>query len=171
MHGQKPGLKLLMHVWRGEYINWDEIAEQHMPKTYCPGCYLFKLKPEYNLCGWNKDQERGNCKTCIARRTKEGSPYECNACCEWLCAEAFEMRQRDFRSTHTRICISCLETRKCVICNTENYKTKIRQVNGSMHERKIAKGNAETVLNDQQNESGIAKVARLKQSFQHSRCG
>ena len=123
MHGQKPGLKLLMHVWRGEYINWDEIAEQHMPKKYCPGCYLFKLKPEYNLCEWNKDQERGNCKTCIARRTKEGSPYECNACCEWLCAEAFEIRQRDFRSTHTRICISCLETRKCVICNTEKYKT------------------------------------------------
>ena len=36
MNRQQPGLELLMRVWRGEDINWDEIAEQHMPKTYCP---------------------------------------------------------------------------------------------------------------------------------------
>jgi hypothetical protein len=40
-----------------------------------------------------------------------------------------------------------------------------------MHAKKMAKANVETVLNDQQKVSGIAKVAKLKNSFQHSRGG
>ena len=74
MTGQKPGLDLLMRVWRGDDIDWDEITEKHMPSKYCPGCYLFKRKPDYHLCEWNKDQERGHSKTCIAKRTKKFDP-------------------------------------------------------------------------------------------------
>ena len=89
-------------VWRGEDIIWARLEEEHMPKKYCPGCYRYKPKQDYHLCEWNKDNERGNCKDCIKRRTKEGTPYECNNCYEWFCKEAFDERQRDHRSTHTR---------------------------------------------------------------------
>ena len=121
-NGQKPGLELLMRVWRGEEINGAQLEEEHMPKTYCPGCYVFKRKPEYHLCEWNKDQERGNCKTCIARRRKDGLPFECNTCNEWFCAEAFEPHQRDHQSTHTRVCIGCQEKRTCIACGEQKHK-------------------------------------------------
>ena len=121
-NGQKPGLELLMRVWRGEEIDWGRIEEEHMPNKYCPGCYGFKPKQEYHLCEWNKDRERGNCKTCIARRTKDGAPYECNTCNEWLCKEAFEPHQRDYRSTHTRVCIGCQEKRTCIACGENKYE-------------------------------------------------
>ena len=112
-----------MRVWRGEEIDWGRIEEEHMPKKYCPGCYGFKPKQEYHLCEWNKDKERGNCKTCIARRTKDGAPYECNTCNEWFCKEAFEPHQRDYRSTHTRVCIGCQEKRTCIACGEQKYES------------------------------------------------
>ena len=99
--GQKPGLDLLMKVWRGEDINWARLEEEHMPKKYCPGCFIYKPKQDYHLCEWNKDEERGNCIQCIKRRIKDGAPYECNECLEWFCKEAFDEKQRDHRSTHT----------------------------------------------------------------------
>ena len=40
MHGQKPGLELLMRVWRKEEINWQEIENQHMPKNVVQGVAL-----------------------------------------------------------------------------------------------------------------------------------
>ena len=112
-----------MRVWRGEKIDWDRLEEQHMPKKYCPGCCILKPKQEYHLCEWHKDNERGNCKACIAQRIKDGAPLECNTCNEWLCKEAFEPHQRDHQSTHTRICINCLETRKCINCERWQHKT------------------------------------------------
>ena len=118
-NGQKPGLELLMKVLRGEDINWARLEEEHMPKKYCPGCYRFKPKQDYHLCEWNKDNERGNCKDCIKRRTKQGAPFECNNCYEWFCKEAFEEHQRDHKSTHTRVCVGCRETRACVVCGEE----------------------------------------------------
>ena len=122
MNGQKPGLKLLMQVWRGEHIPWADIENAYMPKKYCPACSQLKPLQEYKLSEWKKDKERGNCMTCIAYRTKIGAPFECNVCYEWLCEEAFEEHQRDFRSTHTRVCIGCKEKRECVTCHERKYE-------------------------------------------------
>ena len=105
-----------------EKINWAELENEHMPKKYCPGCYKYKRKQEYHLCEWNKDKDRGNCNICIAGRIKDGRPFECNDCNEWFCAEAFEEHQRDHRSTHTRICIGCLERRLCIKCGEEKKR-------------------------------------------------
>ena len=66
-NGQKPGLELLLQVWRGEKIDWAQLENEHMPKKHCPGCYKYKRKQEYHLCEWNKDKDIGNCKICIAR--------------------------------------------------------------------------------------------------------
>ena len=30
--GQKPGLELLLRVWRGDNIDWDKIEQEHMPR-------------------------------------------------------------------------------------------------------------------------------------------
>ena len=122
-NGQKPGLDLLMKVWRGEDINWARLEEEHMPKKYCPGCFIYKPKHDYHLCEWKKDDERGNCIQCIKIRIKDGAPYECNECLEWFCKEAFEEHQRDHKSTHTRVCIGCRETRTCIVCKEKKSYT------------------------------------------------
>ena len=120
---QTPGLDLLMKVWRGEDIDWSTIEEKHMPNKYCPACAILKPKQEYAGSEWNKDNQRGNCKKCIAIRTKDGAPYECNVCYEWFCAEAFLPQQLHHAATHTRVCLGCLETRTCISCHVEKYKT------------------------------------------------
>ena len=36
--GTKPGMALLLRVWRGEDIDWDEIEKEFMPSKVCPQC-------------------------------------------------------------------------------------------------------------------------------------
>ena len=43
-------------------------------------------------------------------------------CNQWFCAEAFDPHQRDYRSTHTRVCIGCKEKRQCISCEEWKYK-------------------------------------------------
>ena len=121
-NGQKPGLNLLMRVWRGEDIDWGQIEKEHMPKKYCPACAIRKPRQEYFSYEWKKTEERGNCMKCIAWRIKMGAPFECNVCNQWLCGEAFEPHQRDYRSTHTRVCMGCKEKRECVSCHEWKYE-------------------------------------------------
>ena len=40
--GQKPGMELLLRVWRGEDINWKAIEEEFMPSKVCPECGFMK---------------------------------------------------------------------------------------------------------------------------------
>ena len=74
-NGQKPGLALLLRVWRGETIPWQQIEEEHMPKKDCPGCGLLKPKQLYHLSEWNKDKDRGNCKACMKKEPTAELPW------------------------------------------------------------------------------------------------
>ena len=138
-------------------------------KKHCPGCYVFKRKHEYHLCEWNKDKDRGNCKTCIERRTRNGAPLECNTCNEWFCEEAFEPHQRDYRSTHTRVCIGCLDKRVCIVCVVKrDIRKTLLEGNGNMHDTIMVEGNVEFVWNAQSLENGIVKAAvqtKIKYNF------
>ena len=151
-----------------EKIDWAQLENEYMQKTYCPGCYKYKRKQEYHLCEWNKDKDRGHCKICIAGRIKDGIPFECNECNDWFCAEAFELHQRDHRSTHTRICIGCLERRLCIKCGEEKKRMFYSKMSGSMLDTMMVKGNVKCVVHVQQMENGIVKVAvkrKTKQIF------
>ena len=92
-----------------------------MPIRRCPACTLRKRKPEFDACEWNKTDDRGNCKTCMAYRVKTGAPFECNACNQWFGPEAFHPQQRSHRSTHTRMCCTCKFEKPCDHC--KEWKT------------------------------------------------
>ena len=81
---KKTGLELLIRVWRGEDIPWQEIEREHMPTKICPGCECLVYKHEYNNGEWNKPDKRGNCQRCLRKRIAEGTPFECNVCYTWL---------------------------------------------------------------------------------------
>ena len=48
-NGQKPSLELLIRVWRGEDIPWQEIEREHMPTKICPGCECLVYRHEYKM--------------------------------------------------------------------------------------------------------------------------
>ena len=121
--GQKPGLHLLLRVWRGEDIDWKAIELEHMPSKRCPGCNFVKYKHDYPISEWKHNDKRGNCSKCLARHREEGNPFECNACCRWLPAEAFLAQQCYVQSTHKRVCLECMETRECKSCHVHKVET------------------------------------------------
>lgn len=82
---------------------------------------MLKLKQEYAASEWNKDNERGNRLRCLARRKTDGAPHECTVCLEWFGEDALLPYQLHHAATHTRVCLDCLETRKCISCRVEKY--------------------------------------------------
>ena len=65
--GQKPGLELLLKVWRREHIDWDAIENQLTPQQMCYRCGISKYKESYWQAQRDKPHKRGNCKN--LRRT------------------------------------------------------------------------------------------------------
>ena len=100
--GQKPGLELLLRVWRKEFIDWKAIDMEHMPSKRCPGCDCVQYKHAYPMSEWNKKDKRGNCSKCMARRKEAGRPFECNVCFAWLPEVSFQPHQRGPQSTNSR---------------------------------------------------------------------
>ena len=66
--GQKPGLELLLKVWRREHIDWEAIEKQLTPQQMCYRCGISKCKESYWQAQWDKPRKRGNCKTCVELR-------------------------------------------------------------------------------------------------------
>ena len=52
--GQKPGLELLLKVWRREHIDWAAIEKQFTPKQFCHRCGMMKCKECYTQAQWDK---------------------------------------------------------------------------------------------------------------------
>ena len=83
----------------------------------CHRCGIVKYKECYTLAQWDKPQKRGNCKACVKLREEENTPLDCTKCYEWKGETAFAPHQRSARSNKTRVCLDCVETRKCKACN------------------------------------------------------
>ena len=45
--GQKEGMDLLLRVWRGEDIKWQEIEKKYMERKLCSECGCMKREAEY----------------------------------------------------------------------------------------------------------------------------
>ena len=56
--GQKPGLELLLQVWRGDKIDRKAIELEHMPSKWWPNCETMKYKHDYPTYEWNKKREK-----------------------------------------------------------------------------------------------------------------
>ena len=69
-------------------------------------------------------QRKRQLQSMYKKTRKNGAPLECNKCNEWFCKEAFPEHQRDHKSTHTRVCIGCIEKRTCVACGRYMVKDK-----------------------------------------------
>ena len=120
--GQKPGMDLLLRVWRHDKtIDWEAIEKEHMPSKFCPNCRCVKKKQLYHKTEWKRtDKDNhlvGNCMMCMARHTADGEPCQCTVCWTWLPEDAFPEHQRSWQSSHNRVCMGCVEKRVCKKCD------------------------------------------------------
>ena len=73
--GQKPGLELLLKVWRREYIDWKAIEKELTPQKMCHRCGIVKYKECYTQTQWDKPQQRGNCEVCVSNCAKKNTHH------------------------------------------------------------------------------------------------
>ena len=77
--GQKPGMELLLRVWRhDETIDWKAIEAEHMPSKKCWTCNCVKKKELYSHMQWKLSDNEGNlvgsCLTCVQGFVLQGKP-------------------------------------------------------------------------------------------------
>ena len=125
--GQKPGLELLLKVWRREHIDWKTMEKQLTPQQLCDRCEIVKHKSCYYQAQWDKPHKRGECKACVALRKEEGTPLDCTKCLEWKGEAAFAPHQRTAHSGKTRVCLDCVETRMRIACKVHRQRSAFPQ--------------------------------------------
>lgn len=92
----------------------------HMPKTCSPGCCVVRFKPDYALIHFKKTI--AFCKTSGTHKVDEWTLLDCKCCGQRNTETAFPPNQRTANSAHSRVCVDCIEKRKCIICFL--FKTK-----------------------------------------------
>ena len=119
--GQKPGMELLLRVWRhDDTIDWKAIENDHMPSKKCWTCHAVKKKALYSNMQWKLNDNDGNlvgsCLTCIEGFILQNRPCQCTSCWNYLPEAAFEEKKRSWQSTNKRVCFHCVEKRTCKVC-------------------------------------------------------
>lgn len=119
--GQKPGMELLLRVWRHDVtIDWKAIEQEHMPSRCCPNCKQVKKKQLYDKTEWkitdNNNIHMGNRMMCIAKHKSDKEPCECTSCWIWRPVDVFPEHKRTHRSSHDRVCFDCIDKRMCKKC-------------------------------------------------------
>jgi len=111
--GQQRGPELLLQHLRGEEIDWKTIEDELMPRGQCTGCGFVLYKHEYAPQEWSKKSKRYYCKKCVRKKEEAGTPWECSFCGLWKANGAFSPEQRSKYKIHTRVCLNCVERRRC----------------------------------------------------------
>ena len=114
-------------MWRHEYIDWKTIEKELTPQLRCHRCGIVKYKECYAQTQWDKPEKHGNCKACVKLREEENTPFDCSRCYEWKGEEAFAPHQRSAHSAKTRVCVDCVETRKCIACKLHRQRDAFSQ--------------------------------------------
>ena len=84
-------------------------------------------------------KKHGNCKACVKLRQLENPPFDCSRCYELKGEEAFAPRQRSAHSAKTRVCVGCVETRKCIACKLHRQRDAFSQGELVYAERKCTR--------------------------------
>ena len=124
---QKPGLELLLKVWRREYIDWPTIEKELTPQKVCNRCAIMKYKECYAAAQWDKPHKQGECKVCVELRKEEGTPLDCRKCLQWKSALAFPLNKCTAGSDKTRVYVNCIETRQCKMCALHKHENDFTQ--------------------------------------------
>ena len=152
--GQKPGMALLLRVWRHDgTIDWKAIEDEHMPSKKCWSCNGVKKKQLYSNMQWKlKDKDGhlvGSCLTCVADFKAQDRPCQCTSCWTYLPEIAFPERQRQWQSTLNRVCFNCVEKRQCKVC--EKWKCAYEYTAGEWNHaaKKSAQGRCTACVGQQ----------------------
>ena len=123
--GERKGPTQLLQLLRGEPLDWEALEAEFLPRAQCKQCSFIKFKEQFHAHQWNRVDGKAVCKQCMKNATEAGTPYECTVCGLWKEEAAFTEKQRSFRSTAKRVCIDCLEKRRCRgACNSLLHETE-----------------------------------------------
>ena len=174
--GQKPGMELLLRVWRhDDTIDWKQIEAEHMPSKKCWTCNCVKKKDFYGNMQWKLSDNEGNlvgsCVTCVQGFVMQGRPCQCTSCWNYLPETAFEEKPRKWQSTCKRVCFHCVEKRKCKVCDTWKPISAYTDDEWQMAARKETKQGKCTACVNLHQRSWYCKMCKAKKKSQSSACG
>ena len=77
--GPPLGPSLLLQHLKGEFIDWKQIEEDHIPSKFCHGpCRSMRLKDEFGKEWSNKIDP--HCSACMEKLKVAGTPWRCFRC-------------------------------------------------------------------------------------------
>jgi hypothetical protein len=138
--GPKRGPHLLLTALRGEAIDWAAIEQEFMPRARCYGCNFIRFKCSYALQQWSRQNKQPYCKDCVDKKKRLDTPLQCNTCYMWKAEIAFKVAQRHPNCINTRVCIDCVEKRRCKECGEAKIETEFAQGEWTRARWKVDRG-------------------------------
>ena len=111
--GEEDGPEYLLKLLRGQYVDWRAIEDKYMPRRRCVSWNCVKFKECFAAGQFNREDKICFCKECVTKKEKCKTPYRCNTCGLWKKSESFKKEWLHPSSLRTRVCTTCVETRKC----------------------------------------------------------
>ena len=111
--GNSKGRETLMKVLRQEYVDWEELIAECMPRRQCSECRFVKPRPSFTPAQWERENLPPVCSECVRSKRNAGTPFQCTQCQQWKEENGFSSTNRNFRTTNTRVCLRCVEKRLC----------------------------------------------------------
>ena len=102
-----------MKVLRQEYVDWEELIAEFMPRRQCSECRFVKQRPSFTTAQWERENLPPVCSECVRSKRDAGTPFQCTQCQQWKEENGFSNTNRNFRTTNTRVCLRCVEKRLC----------------------------------------------------------
>ena len=85
----------------------------YLPRKQCELCKFAKWQADFTTAQWERSHPKSVCKECVQAQRLAGLPMQCTACEEWKTEAGFNIANRNYRNTNTRVCLQCVETRLC----------------------------------------------------------
>ena len=121
----------LLRVWRGEKIDGEKIKEEFMPSKVCAACGIMKKYQAFTATEWKRSDSEGrmvgNCMMCLAEHRRANTPLQCTKCLAWRPESYFAENKRHWGSASNRVCVYCVEKRKCKICGCQKTVDEFTQ--------------------------------------------
>ena len=119
------------------------------------------------LSQFNRKDERHYCKVCVARKAREGTPYECRVCYFWKTEGSFD--DRNLARHYYRVCMDCIEKRRCRLCGEDKDMYEFTRAEWEMAARlNSRRGRCRACMTRNVEEKKCSKCGNMKKEAEFS---